>query len=336
MRPLAEKIAVVAGATRGAGRGIARALGEAGATVYCTGRSTRAGSATAGRPETIEETAQLVDEAGGVGIAVRVDHTVEHEVIALFTQIEGEQGRLDVLVNDVWGGDALTEWGKPFWELDVTDGLTMIERALHTHLITSRHGVPLMVPNGSGLVVEITDGDFQGYRGNLTYDFCKAGAIRLAYGMSRDLEGTGVTALAVTPGFLRSEAMLDHFGVTGESWREGIDQDPHFAESETPLYVGRAIAALAADPDVGRRAGRAWASWTLMRDYGFEDADGRHPDWGAHLERSIAAILARDGPLGDDEVFLLRNRRDHLGLDPSTPEAVDEADRIDRALRSAE
>ena len=207
----------------------------------------------------------------------------------------------------------------------------MIERALHTHLITARHGVPLLVAGGSGLVVEITDGDLPGYRGNLTYDFCKAGAIRLAYGMSRDLDGTGVTALAVTPGFLRSEAMLDHFGVTREGWRDAIEKDPHFAVSETPLYVGRAIAALAADPDIGRRAGQVWASWTLMRDYGFTDEDGSQPDWGEHIDAAVAEILERDGPLSDDEVFLLRVRRDQLGLDPQGTAASEQA-RIDALL----
>ena len=280
MKPLQDRIAVVAGATRGAGRGIARALGEAGATVYCTGRSVRGKPATGTRPETIEETAELVTAAGGVGIAVRTDHTVEDEVRALFERVRAEQDRLDVLVNDVWGGDELMEWGKPFWEGEVGKGLLMQERAVWSHLITARHGVPLMVQRGSGLVVEITDGDSLRYRGSLFYDLAKTSAIRLAAGMAYELRPHRVTALAVTPGFLRSEAMLEAFGVTEASWRNAVAKDPFFAESETPLYVGRAVAALAADPQVWKKSGGVYASWTLSDEYGFEDADGRRPHWG--------------------------------------------------------
>ena len=241
--PLAGQVAVVAGATRGAGRGIARMLGAAGATVYCTGRSVKGHPATAGRPETIEETAAMVTAEGGRGIAVRTDHTVESEVERLFQRVRAEQGRLDVLVNDIWGGDALTEWGAPFWELATAKGLEMLERAVHSHIITSRHGAPLMVERNAGLIVEVTDGDTLGYRGNLFYDLAKNAVIRLAYAMAADLHAHRVTALAITPGFLRSEAVLDGFGVTEANWRDGIAADPYFAESETPCYVGRAVAA---------------------------------------------------------------------------------------------
>ncbi len=312
---LQDRIALVAGATRGAGRGIARALGEAGATVYCTGRSTRTGTIDPQRPETIEESAELVNAMGGRGIAVRVDHTEEQAVAALITRIRDEHGRLDLVVNDIWGGDALTEWGKPFWEADVGKGFTMMERAVHTHIITSRHAVPLMLEGGGGLLVEITDGAFQGYRGQLFYDLCKSSAMRLAYAMSVELADHPVTALAVTPGFLRSEAVLDHFGVTESNWRDAIATDPHFAASESPLLVGRAIAALAADPAVGRYAGHTLTCWDLARHYDLCDADGRRPPhWDEHLEAAIEAILAA-GPPSDDERFLLRLRAAQLDFD---------------------
>ena len=252
-QPLAGRVAVVAGATRGAGRGIARMLGAAGATVYCTGRSVTGHPATAGRTETIDETAAMVTGEGGRGIAVRTDHTVEPEVERLFGRIRAEQGRLDVLVNDIWGGDELTEWGLPFWELSTAKGLEMLERAVHSHIITSRHGAPLMIERNAGLIVEVTDGDTLGYRGNLFYDLAKNAVIRLAYAMAADLHAHRVTALAITPGFLRSEAVLDRFGVTEANWRDGIEADPYFAESETPCYVGRAVAALAADPQVASK-----------------------------------------------------------------------------------
>jgi NAD(P)-dependent dehydrogenase (short-subunit alcohol dehydrogenase family) len=288
MRPLRDKIAVVAGATRGAGRGIAVCLGEAGATVYCTGRSVTGRSATAGRPETIEETAALVTARGGTGIAAQVDHTVEAQVCALFERVAAEQGCLDLLVNDVWGGDALTEWGVPFWELALDKGLLMQQRAVHSHIITARYAAPLLVRQGHGLIIEITDGDTLDYRGNLFYDLAKTAAIRLAGAMAEELRPHGVTALALTPGFLRSEAMLDHFGVTEATWRDAIGQDPHFAFSETPTYIGRAVAALAADPDVARWSGMALSTWRLVKEYGFVDADGTQPDWGAHYAAYLA------------------------------------------------
>jgi NAD(P)-dependent dehydrogenase (short-subunit alcohol dehydrogenase family) len=316
MRPLANKIAVVAGATRGAGRGIACALGEAGARVYCTGRSVRGRPATARRPETIEDSADLVTARGGSGVAVQVDHTDEEQVAALFARVRQERGWLDILVNDVWGGDELTEWGKPFWELSLSQGLLMLERAVDAHIITSRHGAPLMIERNTGLIVEITDGDFLGYRGNLFYDLSKISAIRLAYAMAADLRDRQVTALAVTPGFLRSEAMLDRFGVTEANWQDAIKQDRHFAESETPSYVGRAVAALAADPNVHAKAGRVWSSGTLAKEYGFRDVDGRQPDFGAYFDQVVSGIVARGGPADADERFLLLVRYYQIQLDP--------------------
>ena len=284
MQPLKGQIAVVAGATRGAGRAIACMLGEAGATVYCTGRSVRGNSATAGRPETIEETAVLVTQYGGEGIYAQVDHTDEAQVKAFFERVQSDYGRLDILVNDIWGGDELSEWGTPFWKQTITKGLLMQERAVHTHIITSRYAAPLMIAQNKGLIVEVTDGDTLNYRGSIFYDLAKISVIRLAYAMSEELKDYDITALAITPGFLRSEAMLDHFGVTEENWRDAIQQDKHFAESETPFYVGRAIAALAADPNVAEKAGQVLASWNLAKEYGFEDVDGRQPDWGAYFE----------------------------------------------------
>jgi len=299
MQPLQGKVAVVAGATRGAGRGIACMLGAAGATVYCTGRSTRAAPARhredgspfslEHRPETIEETTELVQAHGGVGIPARVDHTIEDQVAALFERVRAEQGRLDILVNDIWGGDELTEWGTPFWELSIDRGLLMQQRAVHTHIITSRYAAPLMVARRQGLIVEVTDGDTLSFRGNLFYDLAKVSAIRLAYAMAEELRPHGVAALAVTPGFLRSEAMLEHFGVTEANWRDGARQDPHFIASETAFYIGRAIAALAADRDVARKSGGAFSSWGLAEEYGFADIDGRRPNWGKYFAEQVAS-----------------------------------------------
>ena len=287
-QPLSGQVAVVAGATRGAGRGIACMLGEAGATVYCTGRSVRGQPAFEGRPETIEETAELVTRRGGRGIAVQVDHLQEAAVQALFERVQAEQGRLDVVVNDIWGGDPLTQWGKPFWELNIADGLLMQQRGVHTHLITSRHAAPRLVAQRRGLIVEITDGDTPAYRGNLFYDLAKASVIRLALGMAEELRPHGVTALAVTPGFLRSEAMLDLFGVTEANWPAGAQRDPHFIASETPYFVGRAVAALAADPHVAAKAGGVYSSWGLSDEYGFTDVDGRRPHWGRYFAEHVA------------------------------------------------
>ncbi len=324
-RPLHDQVAVVAGATRGAGRGIARMLGEAGATVYCTGRSVQGRPATPGRPETLEETAELVTAEGGRGVAVRTDHTIEAEVEQLFARVRAEAGRLDILVNDIWGGDALTEWGTPFWRLSIARGKEMLERAVHTHVITSRHGAPLMVERNAGLIVEVTDGDTFGYRGNLFYDLAKNAVARLAYAMAADLHAHNVTALAVTPGFLRSEAVLDHFAVTEASWREAIEKDEYFAESETPCFVGRAIAALAADPDVAGKSGGLFSSWELAREYGFNDVDGRRPDWGSFFLGKVREILARDAPPDEMDLFVVRSRLYQAELDPA---AAGEAERL--------
>lgn len=329
MTTLKGKVALVAGATRGAGRGIARALGEAGATVYCTGRSSREGPVNSKRPETIEETAEFVTAAGGVGIAVRADHTEESAVEALFARVRADHGKLDLLVNDIWGGDALTEWGKAFWEVDVQAGFEMMERAIHTHIITSRHGVPLMLEGQGGLVVEITDGAFRGYRGQLFYDLCKTSAIRLAYAMAVELTDTAVTALALTPGFLRSEAVLEHFGVGEDNWRDAIAQDPHFAHSETPLMVGRVIAAMAADPAIKARSGQALTCWDLARQYGIKDADGAQPHWDEHLDAAIQEILACESPSADD-LLLLTMRGPQIDFDASR---VEQRARIDAFLK---
>lgn len=282
-RSLTGKVALVAGATRGTGRGVARALGEAGATVYCTGRSVRGQPATPGRSETIEETAELVTDAGGKGIAVRVDHTVPDEVKALVDRIRSEHAGLDILINDVWGGDDLTQWGKTLWEHSLADGLLMQRRAVHSHIITSHFAVPIMLDRANALIVEVTDGVGSGYRGNVFYDLAKVSVIRLAVALAYELRNRGVTAVAVTPGFLRSERMLDLFGVTEANWRDHIARDPNWSESETPIYVGRCIAALAADPQHWLVSGRALASWDLAEQYGVDDADGRRPHWGRYI-----------------------------------------------------
>ncbi|MDQ6917976.1 MAG: SDR family oxidoreductase [Candidatus Dormibacteraeota bacterium] len=285
---LAGQVAVVAGATRGVGRGIARELGAAGATVYVTGRSTRSGASPMNRPETIEETAELVNAGGGQGIAVRVDHSDPAAVEALFERVREEQaGRLELLVNDIWGGDPLSEWGKPFWEQSLDQGFAMQRQAVDTHIVTSHFAAPLMVARGRGLIVEITDGAGPEYRGNFFYDLAKSSVIRLALAQAEDMRPHGIAAVALTPGFLRSEAMLDHFGVSEANWRDGVAVDAHFAASETPHFVGRAVVALAADPDVMTRTGQALTSWDLAMEYGFTDADGSTPDWGRHHRENV-------------------------------------------------
>src|SRR3954453_10683872 len=292
-------VALVAGGTRGAGRGIAVALGAAGAIVYVTGRSTRTARSVMNRPETIEETAELVTATGGRGIAVRVDHSHPHEVEALIERVAAEQDRrLDLLVNDVWGGDPLADWSAPFWEHSLEDGLHLVRNGIETHIITSRFAAPLMIARGSGLVVEVTDGVSDDYRGSLYYDLVKSAVIRLAKAQAAELAPHGVTALALTPGFLRSEAVLDHFGVTEASWRDAVERDPHFAASETPAYIGRAAAALAGDPHVSRFAGQALSTWGLSKEYGFTDLDGTRPDWGAHWERHVAGAAGAEPHAG--------------------------------------
>jgi NAD(P)-dependent dehydrogenase (short-subunit alcohol dehydrogenase family) len=277
------KVALVAGATRGAGRGTAVALGEAGATVYCTGRSTRERRSEYDRPETIEETAELVGDAGGVGVPVAVDHLVPGEVEALAQRIDAEQGRLDVLVNDIWGGERLFEWDKPVWEHDLEKGLRILRLAIDTHLITSHFALPLLIREPGGLVVEMTDGtreyNAENYRVNAFYDLAKTAVIRLAFAQSHELAPHGCTAVALTPGWLRSEMMLDAFRVTEANWRDAAAFQPHFAAiSESPRFVGRAVAALAADPDLQRRSGGSFSSGELAREYGFTDLDGSQPD----------------------------------------------------------
>lgn len=284
-KPLAGKAAVVAGATRGAGRGIATALGEAGATVYCTGRSVAGSPGMANRPETIHETAELVTARGGRGIAVRVDHTVPEEVERLFEQV----GELDILVNDIWGGDDLIEWGKKLWETRLENGLTLIDRAIKTHVVTSYYGVPKLRPGG--LVIEITDGDAYFYRGNFLYDLVKTTVIRMAFGLSQELGDRGV-CVAVTPGFLRSEWMLDRLGVTEANWQEAAAKVKEFIASETPLFVGRCVAALAADPGVAAKNGRVFASWDLAEEYGVNDADGSRPHFVRWLRDNMPEVAA--------------------------------------------
>ncbi|MEU6208295.1 SDR family oxidoreductase [Streptomyces sp. NPDC090085] len=296
-RPLSGRVALVAGGTRGGGRGIAVELGAAGATVYVTGRSSSAGRSPMDRPETIEETAAAVTAAGGTGVPVRTDHSSPEEVRRLVDRIAAEQdGRLDVLVNCVWGGDPLTDWEHPLWEQDLETGLRLVRQAVETHVITSRFALPLMVARGSGLVVEVTDGNTARYRGSFFYDLAKSSVIRLAVAQAAELKPHGVAAVAITPGFLRSEAMLEHLGVTEADWRDGAAQDPDFAQSESPAYLGRAVAALAADPAVMAKTGRALATWGLYEEYGFTDADGSRPDFAAHWAKHL---VDEHGPLGD-------------------------------------
>jgi NAD(P)-dependent dehydrogenase (short-subunit alcohol dehydrogenase family) len=276
-------VALVAGATRGAGRGTAVALGEAGATVYCTGRTTRGRRSEYDRPETIEETAELVDAAGGEGIAVAVDHLERPQVEALVQRIDAERGRLDVLVNDIWGGELLFEWDKPLWEHDLEKGLRILRLAVETHLVTSHFALPLLIREPGGLVVEMTDGTREynaaNYRLSAFYDLAKTSVIRLAFAQSKELAEYGCTALALTPGWMRSEMMLENYRVGEANWRDGAAINPHFAAiSESPRFVGRAVAALAADPDLRRRNGGSFSSGGLAREYGFTDVDGSQPD----------------------------------------------------------
>jgi NAD(P)-dependent dehydrogenase (short-subunit alcohol dehydrogenase family) len=318
-RPLDGQVAVVAGATRGAGRGVARALGEAGALVYCTGRSSAGHPQGMDRPETIDETAALIEAAGGRAVAVRVDHTDEAQVAALAGRVRAEQGRLDVLVNSIWGADPMMDWGKRFWEVDLSGLSAYLDQTLVSHLITNRHLAPMMVEARRGLIVEVIDGHAPGYRGQILYDLVKAALSRLAYGMAMELARTRVTALAVSPGFLRSEAMLEHFGVTEATWRDGIARDPFFAESETPALTGRAVAALAADPEVGAKAGLALFAADLAREYGFTDVDGRTPDFTGRFDAEVAA-LAEAAEVDDNGRFLMWARYCQIHRDPARAE----------------
>lgn len=297
--PLTGKIALVAGATRGAGRQIAVQLGAAGATVYATGRSTRERRSEMGRPETIEETAELVTAAGGTGIGVAVDHLDPEQVRRLVARIDAEQGRLDVLVNDIWGADPLITWEKPVWEQPLDAGFRTLRLAVDTHIITSHFALPLLIRNPGGLVVEIGDGTKEyndtEYRLSVFYDLAKVSVNRLAFSQAHELAPHGATAVALTPGWLRSEAMLEHFGVTEATWRDGAATDAHFVMSETPAFVGRAVAALAADPDRARWNGKSVDSGGLAQVYGFTDLDGTRPHWARYYEE----VVRPGKPAGD-------------------------------------
>ncbi|MDF2651482.1 MAG: short-chain dehydrogenase, partial [Paenibacillus sp.] len=287
MKPLNGKVALVAGATRGAGRGIAIELGAAGATVYVTGRTTRTQRSEYNRPETIEETAELVSNAGGRGIAVQVDHLDPDQVQALIARIENEQGRLDILVNDVWGAEYLAQWNVPVWEHSLERGLRMLRLAINTHIITSHFALPLLIRNKNGLVIEITDGTAEyndrNYRLSMFYDLAKTSVIRMAQSLAHELSPYNCTAIAVTPGWMRSEIMLDHYGVKEENWRDATVKEPHFIISESPRFVGRAVAALAGDPEAARWNGHSLSSGKLAQVYGFYDLDGSQPDCWRYL-----------------------------------------------------
>jgi len=293
--PLTGRVALVAGATRGAGRAIAVELARAGAYVYATGRSTRSGRSEYDRPETIEETGELMEAAGGQGFALRVDHLESGQVAGLAARINREQGRLDVLVNDIWGGENLVDWETPVWEHDLANGLRLLRLAVDTHLITSHHMLPLMIRNPGGLVIEVTDGTAEynaaNYRLSVFYDLAKASVIRLAWSQGHELAPHGCAAVALTPGWMRSEMMLEHYGVTEDTWRDALDrpyQPPfphpgHFGISETPAFTGRAVVALAADPERQRWNQGSVSSGGLAREYGFTDVDGSRPDAWRYL-----------------------------------------------------
>ncbi|MCP3027688.1 SDR family oxidoreductase [Halobacillus sp. A5] len=285
---LENKTALVAGATRGAGRAMAIKLGEAGAVVYVTGRTTREETSPMQRKETIEETAELVNEAGGIGIPVKVDHTDEEQVKMLVNQVKEEQnGHLDILVNDIWGGDPLTEWGKDVGDHSLQKGLQMQKQAVQAHFITSHYAVPLMKKKNKGLIVEITDGTDFKYRGNFYYSLAKISNIHMAKAIAEDLKDYNITSIALTPGFLRSEAMLELFGVTEENWKEGAKVEEHFIASETPFYIGEALKHLALDQDVHRFNGRTLSTWELSDIYGFKDVDGTQPHWGNYYKKHV-------------------------------------------------
>lgn len=293
MPDLQGKIALVAGGTRGAGRGIAIQLGAAGATVYVTGRTTRDQRSEYDRPETIEETAELVTQAGGHGIPVRVDHLDPVQVQKLVNRMEQEHGRLDILVNDIWGGEKLIEWNTPVWEHSLEKGLRMLRLAIDTHLITNHCVLPLLIKNKQGLIVEMTDGiaeyNDKNYRVSMFYDQAKTSIIRMAWALAKEVQPYGCTAVALTPGWIRSEMMLEHYGVHEENWTDAVAGEPHFIISESPHYVGRAIAALAGDPELSRWNGQSLSSGQLAQVYGFTDLDGSRPDCWRYMTEVIDA-----------------------------------------------
>jgi len=281
-KPLTGRVVLVAGATRGAGRGIARAFGDAGATVYCTGRSVTGKPSPYGRPETIDETAAMITAAGGTAVALRVDHTNENEVKALFRRIMRAHGRIDAVVDSVAGEDPLMGLYGSLWEADLKTADAVFRQGLTSRIITAKHAALAMMPARRGLIVEVTENDMIGGGGNPMAQAVKMAQKVLPLFWAAELAPHRIAVMAVTPGFLRSESMLQHFGVTEDTWRDAGKQDSNFLQSESPLFVGRAIAALAADPKVLDRTGMLFGSWELGRDYGLSDYDGRRPDWGRH------------------------------------------------------